>query len=305
LTLAFPTPHLEKINKAIANEKMPADDAAALEKARDKYSEWIKRLDGVSGSPEARVKQLVELYNEYRAWVDVDLIFDSERDFLYRQKGQLKLDNSVLEEFLPRLVTPDIIPELKGLDVHLGPVYSFASAYFMSSLASEEAGGGLSIRGKDQDFAISRPLHIRASHTKAFGEFTEVETSLAYVAAECKTNLDKTMFQEATATARDVKAAVTGAKYFVICEWLDMTPLSTAATDIDEVLILRGKRLGSNVRKHFDTHAKRKVKRDEYTGYLKANPARLEVFSRFIDHIRRIFVNDLPVEKDVLDRGYF
>lgn len=303
--MGFPTPHLEKITKAIANEKMPKEDAEALEKAKTRYAEWIKRLDAVGGTGDTRLKELVDLYNEYRGWIDVDLIFDSERDFLYRQKGQLKLDNSVLEEFLPRLVTPELIPELKNLDVRIGPAYSFASAYFMSSLATREPGGALAVRGKDQDFAISRPLYLRASHAKDFKEAAEVETSLAYVAAECKTNLDKTMFQEATATARDVKAAITGAKYFIICEWLDMTPLSTAATDIDEVLILRGKRLSSNIRKYFDTSEKRKSKRDEYTTHLKTNPARIEVFSRFVNHIRRIFANDLPVEKDVLERGYF
>lgn len=113
------------------------------------------------------------------------------------------------------------------------------------------------------------------------------------------------MFQEATATARDVKGAVTGAKYFIICEWLDMTPLSTAATDIDEVLILRGKRLGSHVRRHFDTSAKRQTKRAEYTKYLNENRARVEVFGRFARHIQRVFSNELPVESDVLQRGYF
>lgn len=303
--MALPTPHLEKINCAIANEKMPPDDAAALERAKVRYFEWISRLDAVEGEPDERLTKLVDLYNEYRSWVDIDLIFDSERDFLYRQKGQLKLDNSVLEEFLPRLTSPEVIPELKGLDVCLGPISSFASAYFVSSLASGEASVGLSIRAKDQDFAISRSVHLRASVSQSFEAYSSVTTSLAYVAAECKTNLDKTMFQEASATARDVKAAVTGAKYFVICEWLDMTPLSTAATDIDEVLILRGKRLGSHIRKHFDTAARRKAKRADYALHLSRYPARVDVFRRFVQHIRRLFTDDLPVESDVLERGYF
>jgi len=303
--MTFPTPHLEKINRAIANEKMPPDDAAALERAKAKYCEWIARLDNVQGTPDERLSRLVALYNEYRSWVDVDLIFDSEQDFLYRQKGQLKLDNSVLEEFLPRLISPAVIPELRDLGVRIGPASSFASAYFMSSLASDEAGGGLSIRAKDQDFAISRPLHLRASHSGTFTPYSGVETSLAYVAAECKTNLDKTMFQEASATARDIKAAVTGAKYFVLCEWLDMTPLSTAATDIDEVLILRGKRLGSHIRRHFDTAAKRQARRAEYTAHLSQYPARVQVFRRFVRHIQQIFTNELPIESDVLERGYF
>lgn len=300
-----PTPHLDKISRALENEKMPPEDVAALERAKSKHAEWVSKLDDVTGTPDERLAALVALYNQYRTWVDVDLIFDSERDFLYRQKGQLKLDNSVLEEFLPRLVTPEVIPEFRGLDVRVGPTYSFASAYFMSGLAAEEPGGGLSIRGKDQDFAISRPLYLRASHARSFGTYKEEVTALAYVAAECKTNLDKTMFQEATATARDVRAAVTGAKYFMICEWLDMTPLSTAATDIDEVLILPGKRLGSHVRKHLDTYARRQSKRDEYTAYLTANPARVEVFRRFVQHVRQIFSDELPIESSVLERGYF
>ncbi len=284
---------------------MPPEDVQILQAAKLRYSEWIAKLDAVTGSPDECLARLVQLYNEYRTWVDVDLIFDSERDFLYRQKGQLKLDNSVLEEFLPRLMTPSVVPELRGIELQIGPTYSFASAYFVSGLANLEKGGGLSVRGKDQDFAISRPLYLRASHSSGFSDFKEETTSLAYVAAECKTNLDKTMFQEATATARDLKAAVTGAKYFIICEWLDMTPLSTAATDIDEILILRGKRLGSHVRKHFDTYPRRQAKRGEYLEYLKANPARLEVFQRIVQHVRHIFSDDLPIESSVLERGYF
>jgi|ERR1017187_7456860 hypothetical protein len=303
--MTFPTPHLDKIERALENEKMPPEDVAFIQAAKVRYSEWVAKLDAVAGSPEECLAKLVLLYNEYRTWVDVDLIFDSERDFLYRQKGQLKLDNSVLEEFLPRLMTPSVIPELKGIELQVGPTYSFASAYFMSGLAKEEKGGGLAVRGKDQDFAISRPLYLRASHSSSFAAFKEETTALAYVAAECKTNLDKTMFQEATATARDLKAAVTGAKYFVICEWLDMTPLSTAATDIDEVLILRGRRLGSHVRKNFDTHSRRQANRDEYISYLKTNPARLEVFQRIVQHVRHIFSDDLPIESSVLERGYF
>ena len=31
------------------------------------------------------------------------LVFDSEYDFLYRQKGRLKLGDAIPEEFLPRL----------------------------------------------------------------------------------------------------------------------------------------------------------------------------------------------------------
>ncbi len=110
---------------------------------------------------------------------------------------------------------------------------------------------------------------------------------MAFVVAECKTNLDKTMFQEATATAHDVKTSVPGAKYFLLCEWLDMTPISTAPTDIDEVIILRkAKRLSSNKRKDFSTYEGRQANRDEYKNFLESNLIQYEMILRFLTHTR-------------------
>jgi hypothetical protein len=129
---------------------------------------------------------------------------------------------------------------------------------------------------------------------------------LAYVAAECKTNLDKTMFQEACATANDVKSAVTGARYFLVCEWLDMTPLSTAPTDIDEVIILRkAKRLSSNIRAKYSTVAGRANNRAGYVNFLTKNSLHKDMFCRLIEHIRTLLKNEVPVEENVLELGYF
>lgn len=304
--MTFPTPHLEKLSAALVNEKLPAADAPRIERAIEVYHKWIAELDALTGAPDEILERAVALLNEYKLYIDVELIFDSEEDFLYRQKGQLKLDNSIIEEFLPRLIRPNIIPEIGEMELLIGPQSCFSSVYFSSSLDALQPGGGLSIRIKDQDFAISKPLYLRASHSKAFTDSVEVETYIAYIAAECKTNLDKTMFQEAVATAHDVKSSVSGAKYFLLCEWLDMTPLSTAPTDIDEVIILRkAKRLPSSVRKEFSTSAKRKGARAAYVRYLSENPFRVEMFQRLINHVRVLLRNDAPVESDVLELGYF
>jgi hypothetical protein len=126
------------------------------------------------------------------------------------------------------------------------------------------------------------------------------------VTAECKTNLDKTMFQEATATAHDVKSAVPGAKYYLLCEWLDMTPVSTIPTDIDEVLILRkAKRISSNIRGAFNTNLSRIDKREWYREFLLSHPFSLDVFDRFIGHIDNLINNEDPLEEDVLNEGFF
>lgn len=304
--MSRPTPHLEKLSATLVNEKLPACDGERIEKAIPIYHDWIAKLTALKGTPDEVLNQAVSLLNAYKLFIDVDLIFDSEEDFLYRQKGQLKLDNSIIEEFLPWLIQPSVIPEIGEMELQVGPQSCFSSVFFSSSLDVPQPGGGLSIRTKDQDFAISKPLYLLASHESDLSNSIQTATFIAYVAAECKTNLDKTMFQEAVATAHDVKSSVSGAKYFLLCEWLDMTPVSTAPTDIDEVIILRkAKRLSSHVRKDYGVSAKRKATREQYVNFLKERPLRVEMFKRFIDHVRFLLRNDAPVETSVLELGYF
>ena len=303
----FPTPHLEKLTATHENDKLPACDKPRIERAIQRYHEWINALDAVTGkTPAKRLEKLVALLNEYRLWVDVELIFDSEDNFLYRQKGQLKLDNSIIEEFLPRIINPSVLPEIASFDVAVGPAKCFSALYFESSLDVPQFGGGMTIRTKAQDFAISKKLFLKAAHGPDFKDAVRKDTFIAYVVSECKTNLDKTMFQEACATAHDVKSAVSGARYYLLCEWLDMTPVSTAATDVDEVIILRkSKRLGSNVRANFGSAKGRKDYRAKYIKRLTDNPLRVEMFQRFLGHVRGLLQSEAPVESDVLSKGYF
>ncbi len=178
--------------------------------------------------------------------------------------------------------------------------------YFKSKLNDNKTGGGMEIRTKDQDFAIAKKLYIRSSHDSNFNHFEAKTAYLGYVTSECKTNLDKTMFQEATATAHDVKTAIPGSKYYLLCEWLDMTPVSTAPTDIDEVLILRkAKRINSNVRSHFSTVAGRAQHSESFKNYLIQNPFNIEVFTRFINHIQGMLNDEDPEENSVLGDGFF
>ena len=76
----------------------------------------------------------------------------------------------------------------------------------------------MAIKQKDQDFALSRKIFLKASHSSDFHNSANHESNIAYIAAEIKTNLDKTMFQEAASTAQDVRVSVPGAKYFLLVE---------------------------------------------------------------------------------------
>jgi len=302
--MSIPTPHLEKLKAALINEKLPAAEIPRIQQAIVRYNQWIADIVAIANDSATLVEDLIKLFNDYKFYIDYDLIFLSPDDFLYRQKGQLKLDNTIIEEFLPNLVSKRF-PNL-GDTVVFGPRKCFSAMYFKSTLNDNKHGGGVEIRTKDQDFAIAKKLFIRTSHKDDFIQYESKDAFLGYVTTECKTNLDKTMFQEANATANDVKKAIPGSKYFLMCEWLDMTPVSTAPTDIDEVLILRkAKRISSNIRKNYSTAAGRTANAQSFKDYLENNPYDVSVFSRFLNHIEAMINDEDPEEGSVLTDGFF
>ena len=300
----LPTPHLSKLKACLENQSLPPGDLERLKTARTKYDEWIKALASIKRGSQGCVDKLVQATNVYKRYIELDLIFDSPGNFLYRQKGQLKLDNTILEEFLPHLV----YRSLKGLEegYELGPASTFAGITMLSTLGKHGNGGLPKILAKDQDFVLGRRLYLRTSFDAEFESFDSQQAALGYVCAECKTNLDKTMFQEAVATSRDLKQAVPGSLYFLIAEFLDMTPRSVTATQIDDVLIVRkAKRISSNIRQDFKTPEARKLHRKEHEEFIDASKYSAAVFQRMIDKIQLLIATADPSEKVVLERGFF
>ena len=81
------------------------------------------------------LQTLVDALNSYKRYIELDLIFDADQDFLYRQKGQLKLDNTILEEFLPYLFDIRLVPGLTRVaNLNCGPQSSFAGLRAFSDL---------------------------------------------------------------------------------------------------------------------------------------------------------------------------
>ena len=298
----LPTPHGSKLRTLLSNPKLPEADRPLIGEALQRYSDWLSALSALPYGEKFIISDAINLLNDYRFYLDINVIFDSSNDFLYRQKGQLKLENSVIEEFLPHLVV-HYMPSLCETNA-IGPTQTFSSLYF----DSKSPGNLTSIkkRLKAQDFAIYQKVQILVTflHTNISHK---IEVSVGHLCAECKTNLDKTMFQEAASTALDVKGTLPSAKYLLLCEWLDMTPISTAGFAIDEVLILRkARRLQADVRQSFNTAAGRQKGRDLYVKHLLEHPFSTDVFARFLWHIKNVFHPDSPVETSgVLEQGYF
>lgn len=147
---------------------------------------------------------------------------------------------------------------------------------------------------------------MMTSFDREFKAAETVEAHLGYVCAECKTNLDKTMFQEAVATSRDLKMAVPSSLYFLICEFLDMTPVSITSTHIDDVLIVRkAKRMSSHVRQEYRSANERRRYRQEYVEFLDSSRYYADVFQRMVDKIQAMIDEAAPDVDRVLGQGYF
>lgn len=310
--MIYPTAHKDKLVAAInENDKIPKYEVQRLKETFKKYEQWISNIEAIVADQETscdeKVQNLVTELNNYKNHIEIELIFNSEDDFLYRQKGQMKLDNSIIEEFLPRLVHPAIIGDFFNPEnIIVGPTKSLSNFQFKSNVTGIYSGGGLFGKEKDQDFAVARKLFLKASHNEDYSNSIELKTHLSFIAAECKTNLDKTMFQEACATATELKRLILGSKYFLICEWLDMKPIDTSVTDIDAVLVLRkAKRMGSDTRKNFNTVSGRKEHRDTYISKIQDNPISVEIIMKIVKTIREMAISQTANETEVLNRGYF
>jgi hypothetical protein len=293
-----PTPHLNKITAALVNPKASDDDRALLGEIRNRYDEWIAALDAVDADEEERVLHQSALLNEYKFFVEVECIARRGSPWLRRQKGQLKLDSSIIEEFLIHLVHPRTIPGFDRLDeLVVGPNHAFMSLSFRADTFADLLDRPtVIVKGKDQDFTLGAEMFYKLSPHSDFSESTTGQFVLAVLAAECKVNLDKTMFQEAAGTAARLKSGMPMARYFLIAEFLDMTPEDPRLTDIDNVFLLRGvRRLAPTAREDAEQVARCHAD----------NPIRGDVIWRIAQEMQ-LFANMLRFDPAaVLDRGSF
>jgi len=292
------TPHLEKIKAALSNP-LSLEDQDVLNEILKSYYSWIKSMEELKSEGSERIKDMVRLLNNYKDMVEVALIMERGSNFLKRQKGQLKLDNSILEEFLIRLMSEEILPELKGVEFVTGPQQAFMSLAFLPrdfmELSEKPA---VKLKTKDQDFTLGKEIYYKFSSKPDFAKnvTSEGKLILAVLAAECKINLDKTMFQEASGTAARLKQGVPYAKYYILVEFLDMQPEDTRLTDIDNVFLLRhAKRLPFEKRSNLE--ALRKQRLD--------NPIDSMVIEMFLNELRAFLQVKWYDPESALKRGSF
>lgn len=87
-------PHKDKLLAAINNPKAN-NDIDILNEAYSQYQNWISNLNSLTETGNSRIDKMTKLLNEYKDVIEVELIAQRGSAFIKRQKGQLKLDNSI------------------------------------------------------------------------------------------------------------------------------------------------------------------------------------------------------------------
>lgn len=291
------TPHKDKLVAAIVNPKASVD-ADLLKEALKQYEEWTDSLSKLKSKGKKRIEEMTKLLNEYKDFLEVDLIARRGSPFLKRQKGQLKLDNSIMEEFLIHLVNDDILEGLpKGIET--GSQTAFMSFSFrpskIESLIKEPE---IVLKQKDQDFTLGKSIYYKFSPDENFDRSitTNGKLFLSVLATEIKVNYDKTMFQECAGTASRLKKGCPQSKYYALVEYLDMQPEDVRLTDIDNVYLLRkAKRLPFEKRGIFEEV------RDQHKDF----PISVDVMQNYVAEIQSFISATWYDPNEAIKRGSF
>lgn len=300
-------PHKEKLLAAIHKEKIVAaienpkakEDVGLLKEALSAYENWNKKMLNLKSTGHERIYEMTTLLNEYKDYLEIDLIAARGSAFLKRQKGQLKLDNSVMEEFLIHLIHPLIINNLPNFDLEAGPQTSFMSLAFRPShIRNLNEKPEIIVKVKDQDFTIGKAIFYKFSAGSDFDTKKTIEGKLhlSVLSAECKLNYDKTMFQECAGTAARLKQGCPIAKYYALVEYLDMQPEDIRLTEIDNVFLLRkAKRLPFEKRNNLN----------EIKTQHKNFPISADVVAMFVAEIQNFIDASWYDPEEALKRGSF
>jgi hypothetical protein len=226
-----------------------------LAQIRTQYNRWRKANELLKGpyvTATDRDTQIVEervrLLNEYKDFVD-------QQHYAEKFDSRSNLHSSVLEEFMLYLFR-DMVAELSDHAL-FGKSHTFKDMFFKAdSYGDMLLHPKLLIEKKDHDFAIGVKLEARF---RCAGQDLDHQDTfdVPAVAIECKTYLDKTMLQDASTAAEQLKHRNPNAMYIVVSEWLKLTEsVNLRKFKIDQIYVLRKQKNTDREFRYAETYTK-------------------------------------------------
>ncbi len=208
----------------------------SLAEIKVEYGLWRKKIDDLKGRRTSRdIVKMVRDLNCYYDFINQPK-FRKEKGSKEGFASQSKFHSTLIEEFMYHLLSP--IPKLSNKkNIDLGPTRAYSNLYFApSNLESFEENSGLSINTKNQDFAISKKIELSTSLTKDKPQ----KLNVPIISIECKTYLDKTMFEGSVATAEKIKRGNPYSLFFIVTETYEVSAdVDPIYSDIDQIYVLR------------------------------------------------------------------
>jgi hypothetical protein len=177
------------------------------------------------------ILERVRLLNKYKDFID-------QQHYAEKFDSRSNLHSSVLEEFLYFLFR-DMVFGISQSAL-LGKSHSFKDIFFRApSYRDMVKKPHALVEIKDHDFAIG--ASIKAIIQSEGSNIIEThDWDIPAVAIECKTYLDKTMLQDVSTAADQLKQKNPNAMYIVIAEWLKLTEsVNLKKYKIDQIYVLR------------------------------------------------------------------
>lgn len=209
-----------------------------LAEIRARYEQWKSANEEIIG-PTAEnndndsmlIIERVRLLNEYKDFLD-------QQHYAEKFDSRSNLHSSVLEEFMYYLFK-DLVREISP-DALIGKSHSFKDVFFRPTSYREMVNQPHAlIEKKDHDFAIGASIETDMK-CKGSQIIEKHNWDIPAVAIECKTYLDKTMLQDISTAAEQLKYKNPNAMYIAVAEWLKLTDsVNLRKYKIDQIYILR------------------------------------------------------------------
>ena len=229
-------PHLTNIKTKIQNTLLFKKDAVfksisdldlflnaylKYQKIINKYLKITKSKNDFD-SIEPVMNEFIDAFIEYKSTLS---ILNNKNKGTYFSP-QSKFEPSVLEEFISIMISP-LINDFKNLKC--GPIRAFCEMLLFTVINSEkELDTRIDLKYKNQDVAIYFESSIN-------GNIIQIPV----LSIECKTYIDKTMYESCVSTATRIKKSNTESKFFIIAETYDIDDGVKLNDDIDNIFILK------------------------------------------------------------------
>lgn len=267
-----------------------AESRLYLSEIRIEYNQWKIKNETLKGplpifsaNDSELIEKRVHLLNEYKDFLDL-------QHYAEKFDSRSNLHSSVLEEFMYYLFKDLVLGISKN--ALIGKSHSFKDVFFRAPSYKDMVERPHALfEIKDRDFAIGASMKatMQCQGTIIADEYN---WDIPAIAIECKTYLDKTMLQDASTAAEQIKHKNPNAMYVVVAEWLKLSEsVNLKKYKIDQIYILRKQ---NNTDREF-----------RYDADYQKNPIYPDVVEHCFNNVREFLTTDWEGGiSHGLDRGF-